>query len=539
MKATIVAKMTFSSTIYIGILALFLAGTSVLPVAKLQLQKDQMDINKPLNILYLVVPSMGHVNPMLALVDELVSRNHNVTVCVGVDDGDVLKLKDLIEQHHAEYFSFKTTIRENILKPDVGMIIAVHLLSEYINKMVHTLNQSLTSKAYDIILGDEIMGTTLLCISSRWKIPSVIVGSSMQMYLHHYPTWPWPGIVQGTASDNLSFLQRMISAMVNVFGPKVISYLLVFAQKDALQEFCPTLTLHEFSTAPGVYFPHIVPTVIGFEFPRTLSPLTVYVGPLISKNPIPLSKEIELKNWLDSKPDRSVVYFSMGSIFDAFNVEKGRIILEGIMLTNYSLLWSLKKSNQWILDHLQVDTDRVFISGWTPQFSVLASKAIHSAILHGGFNGLSEALWNGVPVIGFPQVNDQFLNVGRLYHNGLGLRLDADTITSSNVANAVTSIDDGEYHKRVYKLQKIYKFAGGVERAADLVEFYEDVGYAHLIPAYAKYQWSWIQYHNADVWLVIFIVVLLLLFLTIKLLKCLFKCCMNSKCCTKRKQKRH
>ena len=528
--------MTFSITVYIGILAIFLAGTSVLPVAKLQLQKDQMDINKPLNILYLVVPSMGHVNPMLALVDELVSRNHNVTVCVGVNDGDVFKLKDLIKQHHAEYLLFENSINEHV-KLGIRLTVLTHLISEYIYKMVLTLNQTLTSRAYDIILGDEFMATTLFCISSRWQIPSVLVGSSVNLFPNQHPKWPWPGILHGAASDNLSFLQRMISAM-DVFAPMMYSKLVISPQKDAVQEYCPTLTLHEFSTAPGVYFPHIVPTVIGFEFPRTLSPLTVYVGPLISKNPIPLSKEIVLKNWLDSKPDKSVVYFSMGSRFDALGVEKGRAILEGIMQTNYSLLWSLKKSNQWILDHLQVDTDRVFISGWTPQFSVLASKAIHSAILHGGFNGLSEALWNGVPVIGFPQLDDQFVNVGRLYHNGLGLKLDADTITSSNVANAVTSIDDGEYHKRVYKLQKIYKFAGGVERAADLVEFYEEVGYAHLIPAYAKYQWSWVQYHNADVWLVIFFVVLLLLFLTIKLLKCLFKCCMNSKCCTKRKQKR-
>ena len=42
--------------------------------------------------------------------------------------------------------------------------------------------------------------------------------------------------------------------------------------------------------------------------------------------------------------------------------------------------------------------------------------------------------------------------------------------------------------------------AGGSEKAADLVEFYEEVGYEHLVPAYAKYEWTWVQYYSVDVY---------------------------------------
>ena len=106
---------------------------------------------------------------------------------------------------------------------------------------------------------------------------------------------------------------------------------------------------------------------------------------------------------------------------------------------------------------------RVFISDWTPQFSV-----VHSAILHGGYNGLTEALWNGVPVIGFPQMMEQVLNVGRLYHNKLGLRLDNETLNSDKVAAAVGSIDCGSFRSNVKKLQKMFKLAG-VDRAVELM----------------------------------------------------------------------
>ena len=70
--------------------------------------------------------------------------------------------------------------------------------------------------------------------------------------------------------------------------------------------------------------------------------------------------------------------------------------------------------------------------------------------------------------------------------------------------------------------------AGGVERAADLVEFYEDVGYSHLVPAYAKYQWSVVQYYNADV----YAFMVLVLVITVM---CLKTCCkyVCKKCCSR------
>ncbi len=52
-------------------------------------------------------------------------------------------------------------------------------------------------------------------------------------------------------------------------------------------------------------------------------------------------------------------------------------------------------------------------------------------------------------------------------------------------------------------MHKIFVHAGGVERAAELVEFYEEVGYDHLVPAYLKQRWSWVQCFNVDVYVLI------------------------------------
>ena len=277
-------------------------------------------------------------------------------------------------------------------------------------------------------------------------------------------------------------------------------------------------------TDPGIHIPAIVHSVIGFEYPHTITPMTEYVGPLVSAHLAQLTGE--LREWLESKSDRSVVYISMGSMF-SLDENSGKAFLEGVLNTNLCILWSLRKSNQWVLENIDLDPDQVMISDWTPQSSVLQSKAIHSAILHGGINGLSEALWNGVPVIVLPQMQEQLYNAGRVHFNSLGIHLDADTLSSDKITDSLRALDTGDYRSKVSKLQKMCRLAGGVERAADLVEFYEAVGYAHLVPAYAKYQWSWVKYYNADVYAVILLTLAAVTMCCLACCKCLCKRCLG------------
>ena len=109
-----------------------------------------------------------------------------------------------------------------------------------------------------------------------------------------------------------------------------------------------------------MYLPHLVPSVIGFQFPMTLSPLTSYVAPIISSNPPPLSQDSELEIWMNSRQEKSVVYLSMGSIFP-LNKENAKSLVDGVMKTKYYLLWSLRKSNRDVLDGLKFDIQSFYI----------------------------------------------------------------------------------------------------------------------------------------------------------------------------------
>ena len=485
---------------------------------------------KPLKLLLISLPVWGHVTPLLAVAQELVLRGHEVTFCLGEDTD---KFKSKIESTGAKFCHFKSDFLANVTHHIKHFSFLRSLLfylgdnlAEYSSGLLQHVDKSISEGYYDGVLGNDFTMGILKCIDYGYGIPSVLIGTTLQISPHTYPQWSLPGMFHGSSSSDLSFLQRMVSVVEKTLFYPLLRGIIFSPSLVVLERFCPGVGLSDVMSSSGVSIPHIVPTVMGFEFPRSRLPMSEYVGALISRSPAPLSEE--LKGWLASKPDKSVVYVSMGSLFQ-LNRESGKAILEGVMKTKHSLLWSLSKSNQWILDGIEVDTNRVLISEWTPQLSVLTSDAIHCAILHGGFNGVNEALWNAVPIIGLPQMPEQDMTIGRVCHSGLGLALDSSTMTSSMVAEAVGAVGSEDISRNVQRIHKLFRFAGGVRRAADLVEQHVELGYAHLVPGFVRYQWSWIQYYNTDVYLVLLFILVLVLYGAVSAVKCACKKCCGSK----------
>ena len=116
-----------------------------------------------------------------------------------------------------------------------------------------------------------------------------------------------------------------------------------------------------------------------------------------------------------------------------------------------------------------------------------------------------------------------------MQHYKLGVYLRPNEVTAERLTEAVEAISIEEYRGSVAKLRKMFLHAGGAERAANLVEFYEEVGYDHLVPAYAKYEWNWIQYYNVDVYTLMLCIMLLCMYSTCRFCSCVRRRCVSSK----------
>ena len=503
-----------------------------LPLALLS--KDGGRKEHRLSVLVLSFPFPGHLTPLVALGEELVRRGHNVTLCTAVDEREGWSdgPKKMAERAGMNFLS--VSAGEQLLlywRHEVGaglsmITFAIKLIAGTSQNFAQAVDNS-AIKNWDVVIANDFLSPLLACLHWKWKIPSVVLSPTLSMQKHTLPQWPFPTLLGIAKSDNLSFSDRFVFGLT--YGPASVLYdnILIRWVKNNLGDTCAGISLTYISTAPGVYLPQVILTVIGFEFPRTIYPLTEYVGPILSKSPEPLDND--LKTWLDGKGDRSVIYISMGSHVPLSN-ETGRAIALGISGTKYSAIWSLRKNNQdTILQDLKLDPERFFISSWTPQLRILQHKAISMTIMHGGMNGVSEALYNGVPIIVLPYGGDQGTNADRVHSQGLGIILDRQTITEEKIRESIERIDSGDYHEKAKNVRKMFLHAGGLERAADLVEFYEEVGYDHLVPAYAKYEWNWIQYYNVDVYILMLCIVLLCMYSTCRLCSCVCRRCVGSK----------
>lgn len=59
---------------------------------------------------------------------------------------------------------------------------------------------------------------------------------------------------------------------------------------------------------------------------------------------------------------------------------------------------------------------------------------------HGGLLGVLEAVHSGVPVLGIPFYFDQPRNILKLVHQGAGVLLDYESMTTDSLYNAIMTI---------------------------------------------------------------------------------------------------
>jgi hypothetical protein len=119
--------------------------------------------------------------------------------------------------------------------------------------------------------------------------------------------------------------------------------------------------------------------------------------------------------WLDSKPARSVVYVSFGTL-TTFSPAELREIARGLDHSGKNFLWVITgtESSEWMPEgfaELLAPGDRGFvIPGWAPQTLVLNHPSVGGFVTHCGWNSVLEAVSAGVPMVTWPRYGDQFHN---------------------------------------------------------------------------------------------------------------------------------
>ncbi|TKY45381.1 UDP-glycosyltransferase 73C3 [Spatholobus suberectus] len=126
----------------------------------------------------------------------------------------------------------------------------------------------------------------------------------------------------------------------------------------------------------------------------------------------------EYLKWLDSWPQRSVIYVCLGSLNRVAPKQLIEIGL-GLEATKRPFIWVLRgeyridEMERWLLEERfeeRVKERGILIRGWVPQVLILSHGAIGAFFTHCGWNSTLEAICAGVPLVTFPMFQDQFYN---------------------------------------------------------------------------------------------------------------------------------
>ncbi|XP_057810143.1 UDP-glycosyltransferase 74F2-like [Salvia miltiorrhiza] len=162
-----------------------------------------------------------------------------------------------------------------------------------------------------------------------------------------------------------------------------------------------------------------------------------------------------ITNWLDKKPQGSVVYVAFGSMA-TLPKEQTEELAWGLRNTNFDFLWVVgARDTEELLptDFFRGLHDRSLFVHWSPQLEVLANKAVGCFFSHGGWNSTTEALSLGVPMVVMPQWTDQTTDakfVQDVWGVGVRVRVGGDgLVRREEIEGCIREVMEGEKGKEV------------------------------------------------------------------------------------------
>jgi hypothetical protein len=475
-----------------------------------------------LNVLFVSVGHAGHVIPMFELAKGL--TQHNVTfltqqiartyvdfhshtdsngfhLVYSTDSSNAFDREKRNEQSltaHAANHSFFD-----------GITYTMTLMSDDFGILLTKTIDLLMNNHYDLIIGNSII-KSINVLSKRAQIPCVIQSTEV---LPNMFDFNMPNVHASLTRKHLrQFRYRLFNVIFNVR----IMLSLSFRVLPSLYIISKSLP-----RVPGPFydsfsFRNLMTTQVEclelFSIPATLYTVTrpyhyrKYLGAFIDRTSIERSTVNELTQWIENKPNRSIIYGAFGTSSLIARQRMTDLIhgLAEFLITNADsyLVLILRQSNYDTYQEtfnglinenykrILIDQERVRIEhGFVAQKWILQQTSVRIFLSHCGMGSCSEGIFFRKPLICMPFNMDQFTNGMSIDESGIGRSL---FVPPSLYQSLIKPHDFHKYTFSLYdvqmKLNDVWtnntyqdtidimslemKHAGGIQRAVEEIEFF-------------------------------------------------------------------
>lgn len=468
----------------------------------------------------LVFPTEGsHWINMDVLLQALHSRGHNITI---VRSSKSWYIKDNSSYYHTysvqversldqtfmaklmiEFIDFErgASSWKSFLNTAVGMIglfVDVHkIIGEYAVAILEDqgLIRILKDSKFDLVLTDPCWGTGII-LAKYLDLPLVynvrwLIATESHLAIAPSPLSYIP--ITGTGySDKMTFIQRVKNVCVHLIT-QAQSYIVV---KLAYQPICDKYLGpdHDFSDMMLDADIWLMRADFVFEYPRPTMPNAVYMGGFQCKPARPLPRPFD--EFVQSSGEHGVIIMSLGTFVSELPADITTKIAAVFGKLPQKVIWRHKGAKP---DHLSNNT---LVVDWMPQNDLLGHPKVKLFVAHGGTNGVQEAIYHGVPVVGLPLFFDQYDNLQRLKERGGAKLLTIQTVDKDdNFLEAIQEVlSEPSYTLNMQRLSRLHRDqpVEPLDNAAFWIEYVmRHKGASHLKAA--SYRLPWFSYYSVDV----------------------------------------
>ncbi|XP_046996465.1 UDP-glucosyltransferase 2-like [Schistocerca americana] len=312
-----------------------------------------------------------------------------------------------------------------------------------------------SNEKFDLIFTETFTTDCMLPFVHKFQAPNIAISST--------PLMPWTAdrfgipdnpsyipVQSVSARDHMGFLERLSNTWYLKYSKWFFKTYIDTPTNQAVKKFfgdsLPPLS--EIAKNTSMLFVNTNPAL---NPPRPLVPAVVEIGGIHLKPKQKLPEDIQ--KFMD-EAEHGVIFFTFGSVLQARDLsdEKRSAILEAFAELPQRVIW------KWEAENLPGQPPNLLVRKWLPQYEILSHPKMRVFITHGGLMGTTEAVYNGVPLLGIPLFGDQFHNIKMAVRRGVAILLPFPEMTKNTLLESLrTLLNDSGYRKRATMLSEAYK----------------------------------------------------------------------------------
>jgi MGT family glycosyltransferase len=402
--------------------------------------------------------AVGHLNPMTTLGRELKRRGHRVTL-IGAPFGKSKALAaglDFWVIGESEFPSDRTVERYAKLGQLTGLDALAYNLSlvkEDAAMILRETPAAAKAAGVDAFLIDQVSYEGIT-VAQYLDLPYITACTGVMLNREYtippfFTSWNYNPAWWARLRNRYGY------AKSDRIGKPVM---------EVIDEFRKEWKLPIYSHPEQAYskLAQLSPQPAEFEFPRSALPKFFhFTGPYYNQ----ASREPVAFPW-EKLTGQPLIYASMGTLQNRL-IEIFQSIAEACVGLDAQLVISLGGAGK--PESLPKLPGSPLVVGYAPQLELLQKAAV--AITHAGMNTALESLSNGVPMVAIPITNDQPGVAARVAWTGAGEVVPLPSLDVPKLRTAIQRVlTQDSYKKNASRLQEAIALAGGVSRAADIIE---------------------------------------------------------------------